>query len=61
MKDKIQEWRILFGVTSDENLARAFGVTASALNKWKAGLTKPSPMAQEKIDAALKRVSKGAK
>lgn len=40
---------------SQENMARKLGVTFNTYSKWERGLTKPSPLAREKIDKIKER------
>jgi DNA-binding transcriptional regulator YiaG len=61
MREKVAELKALIGVVSDQRLATALGVSVPCISKWKRGLSKPSYLAQEKIDALVKKHSKGAK
>jgi DNA-binding transcriptional regulator YiaG len=61
MKKQLLYLREILGVKSDEKVARAIGVTLNTVAKWKAGQRAPSILAQEKIDALIKKHSKGIK
>jgi DNA-binding transcriptional regulator YiaG len=61
MREKVAELKALIGAKSDQRLATVLGLSIHCIAKWKAGKTRPSYLAQEKIDALVKKHSKGAK
>lgn len=53
MKDTIKALRTISGL-SQIKFAAFLGVSVASLRRWEAGDTSPSPMAKEKIEAAMK-------
>jgi len=49
----LRELRDKLGLTSQEQLAHRLGVTWSTVNRWENGRGTPSPLAREKLQAAL--------
>ena len=49
----LRELREKLGSISQEQLAHRLGVTWSTVNRWENGKGKPSPLAREKLAAAL--------
>ncbi len=49
----LRELRENLGLSSQEQLAHRLGVTWSTVNRWENGKGTPSPLAREKLQAAL--------
>lgn len=52
----IRDLRRQMGLTQ-EKLAAVLGVSFSTLNRWENGRSKPSPLAQERIEHLLKQIN----
>jgi len=44
----------LFDSVRDTDLAATLGVAASTINRWKRGVSKPSPLAKQALERLLK-------
>lgn len=53
----VRELRRRLGLTQEKMAAR-LGVTFPTINRWENGRAMPSPLAQEKIEATLRRMGK---
>jgi len=59
MRKLLRELREKLGLTSQEKLAHRLGVTWSTVNRWENGKGTPSPLAREKLQAALTEAGMG--
>jgi DNA-binding transcriptional regulator YiaG len=55
----LRELREKLGLRSQEQLAHRLGVTWSTVNRWENGKGTPSPLAREKLQAALTEAGMG--